>query len=107
MCLALNMRALALGLSIAATLALAGTASAAGTPASTLYVSGGGFGHGIGMSQYGADGYALHGWSYQQILAHYYTGTALGTTNPAQVVRVLLEAARPRSRGLPRWAISR
>ena len=90
MCLALNMRALALGLSIAATLALAGTASAAGTPASTLYVSGGGFGHGIGMSQYGADGYALHGWSYQQILAHYYTGTALGTTNPAQVVRVLL-----------------
>jgi SpoIID/LytB domain protein len=103
MCLSLTMRA-AVGLSIAATLALAGTASAArtpskrshasgasgGGPATTLYISGGGYGHGIGMSQYGAYGYALHGWTYQQILAHYYTGTALGTTNPGQIVRVLL-----------------
>ena len=90
MCPVLKMRALAVGLSIAATLALAGPALAAGTPASTLYVSGGGYGHGIGMSQYGAYGYALHGWTYQQILAHYYTGTALGKTNPDQTVRVLL-----------------
>ncbi|MGH2883921.1 MAG: SpoIID/LytB domain-containing protein, partial [Solirubrobacteraceae bacterium] len=81
---------MALALSMAAMLALAGTASAAGTPGTAFYVSGGGFGHGIGMSQYGAYGYALHGWTYQQILAHYYTGTALGTTNPAQTVRVLL-----------------
>ena len=90
MCPVLKMRALALGLSMAATLALAGPALAASTPATTLYVSGGGYGHGIGMSQYGAYGYALHGWTYQQILAHYYTGTALGKTNPAQTVRVLL-----------------
>ena len=89
MCFSLRMRA-AVGLSMAATLVLAGTASAASTPATTVYISGGGYGHGIGMSQYGAYGYALHGWSYQQILAHYYTGTALGTTNPAQTVRVLL-----------------
>ena len=52
--------------------------------AATLYISGGGYGHGIGMSQYGAYGYALHGWTYQQILAHYYTGTAIGQTNPAR-----------------------
>ena len=93
MCPVLKMRALAVGLSIAATLsgalALAGPASAA-APASTLYVSGGGYGHGIGMSQYGAYGYALHGWTYPQILAHYYTGTTLGKTNPDQTVRVLL-----------------
>ena len=89
MCPILKMRTLAVGLSMAATLALAGTASAA-TPPTTLYMQGGGYGHGIGMSQYGAYGYALHGWNYQQILAHYYTGTALGTTNPAQTVRVLL-----------------
>jgi stage II sporulation protein D len=91
MCPLQKMRVRAVGLSIAATmaLALAGTASAA-TPPSTLYIQGGGDGHGIGMSQYGAYGYALHGWTYQQILAHYYTGTALGTTNPGQIVRVLL-----------------
>jgi stage II sporulation protein D len=90
MCPVLKMRGLAMGLSMAATLALAGPALAASTPATTLYVSGGGYGHGIGMSQYGAYGYALQGWTYQQILAHYYTGTALGKTNPTQTVRVLL-----------------
>ena len=95
MCPVLKMRALAVGLSMAATLsaaaALPGAASAAApAPATTLYISGGGYGHGIGMSQYGAYGYALHGWTYQQILAHYYTGTTLGQTNPAQTVRVLL-----------------
>jgi stage II sporulation protein D len=57
---------------------------------STFFIRGGGNGHGIGMSQYGAYGYALHGKSYQWILAHYYQGTKLGQTNPNQVVRVLL-----------------
>ncbi|MDQ6836138.1 MAG: SpoIID/LytB domain-containing protein, partial [Actinomycetota bacterium] len=58
--------------------------------ASTLYIRGGGAGHGIGMSQYGAYGYALHGQDYRFILAHYYQGTALGQVNPQQRVRVLL-----------------
>lgn len=58
--------------------------------AAVLYIRGGGNGHGIGMSQYGAYGYALHGWTYEQILAHYYQGTSIGTTNPQQTVRVLL-----------------
>ena len=39
--------------------------------ASTFYITGAGDGHGIGMSQYGAYGYALHGWNYGLILAHY------------------------------------
>lgn len=34
-----------------------------------------GYGHGVGMSQYGADGMAKKGYDYQQILAHYYSGT--------------------------------
>ncbi len=72
-----------------AALALAGPASAA----STLYINGAGNGHGIGMSQYGTYGYALHGWTYKQILAHYYTGTQIGTTNPNQTVRVLLSSS--------------
>lgn len=38
-----------------------------------------GYGHGCGMSQWGAIGYANNGWSYQQILQHYYPGTTLTT----------------------------
>ena len=36
-----------------------------------------GFGHGVGMSQYGADVMASNGADYQTILAHYYPGTEL------------------------------
>ena len=36
-----------------------------------------GFGHRVGMSQYGADAMALAGSSYEEILAHYYQGTIL------------------------------
>src|ERR1700722_12241281 len=75
--------------------ALALAAVALGAPAvanaaSTFIIRGGGDGHGIGMSQYGAEGYAQHGKSYRFILAHYYRGTGLGRTDPKQVVRVLL-----------------
>jgi SpoIID/LytB domain protein len=83
------MRAAAVGLSILAALVLAGPAAAA----STLFIRGGGNGHGIGMSQYGAYGYALHGWTYEQILAHYYTGTQLARVNTGSI-RVLLRRTR-------------
>ena len=45
----------------------------------TFHISGTGWGHGIGMSQYGAYGSALAGKNFEWILAHYYTGTTLGT----------------------------
>ena len=49
-----------------------------GFPSGTVQVSGFGFGHGRGMGQWGAYGYAtLYGWSYKEILAHYYGGTTL------------------------------
>jgi stage II sporulation protein D len=54
-------------------------------------VHGRGFGHGVGMSAYGAYGYALHGKGYRFILGHYYTGTTLGTLPGPRVVRVLLD----------------
>jgi stage II sporulation protein D len=56
----------------------------------TWVVKGHGFGHGVGVSQYGAYGYALHGKDYRFILAHYYTGTSIGTLQGAHVVRVLV-----------------
>jgi SpoIID/LytB domain protein len=65
---------------------------AAGASASTLVITGSGEGHGVGMSQYGALGLAKHGWSYEQILAHYYTGTTLGQAPPNTIVRVLVGA---------------
>ena len=60
--------------------------------ASRLTIRGAGFGHGVGMSQYGAMGYATQGAGYSDILAHYYTGTSLGTVEPTSVVRVLLQS---------------
>jgi len=36
-----------------------------------------GYGHGIGMSQWGAMLYAQQGWSYTDILTHYYSGTTV------------------------------
>lgn len=38
-----------------------------------------GYGHGCGMSQWGAIGYARNGWSYQDILTHYFVGTTITT----------------------------
>jgi stage II sporulation protein D len=84
---------------LACLLALATAANAA----VVNVVKGAGFGHGIGMSQYGAYGMALEGWGYQRILRHYYTGTKLGQA-PTRPVRVLLQASDPyvRFRGATR-----
>lgn len=43
----------------------------------TVNITGRGFGHGIGMSQWGAHNMALQGYSYEQILGHYYQGAQL------------------------------
>src|SRR5580704_7003688 len=72
------------------TAALAGLWAASAAAAPTLVIQGAGDGHGVGMSQDGAEGYAEHGYGYQAILAHYYTGTALGTVPAGTEVRVLI-----------------
>ncbi len=58
-----------------------------GTPQFVL--TGHGWGHGIGMSQYGAYGYAQKGYTFDQIVEHYYPGTDL-TTTTVKNIRVLL-----------------
>jgi stage II sporulation protein D len=60
----------------------------------TFLVSGRGWGHGVGMSQYGALGFANEGSTYDRILAHYYPGTELGPA-PVARVRVLVAEAKP------------
>jgi stage II sporulation protein D len=71
-------------------LALALAAEAAAAP--LFVISGRGWGHGIGMSQYGAQGFALNGRTSAQILSHYYPGTTRATRS-AQI-RVLLASRR-------------
>ncbi|MFZ5686785.1 MAG: hypothetical protein ACOY9Y_01125 [Bacillota bacterium] len=46
------------------------------SPDRVVFVSTG-YGHGVGMSQYGANGMAKKGKSYLDILTHYYTGVKL------------------------------
>jgi stage II sporulation protein D len=67
-------------------------ALAAPAPAAVKWVvKGRGFGHGVGMSQYGAYGYARHGKGHRFILRHYYRGTSIDKLGGTRVVRVLLE----------------
>lgn len=63
------------------------------TASPVLVFSGHGWGHGIGLSQWGAYGYALHGWNYNRILSHYYTGTTLGAVR-GSTVRVLVATGK-------------
>ncbi|MFN8201004.1 MAG: SpoIID/LytB domain-containing protein [Solirubrobacteraceae bacterium] len=76
---------------IASALLLAGVfAAVPAGAASALTIRGAGFGHGVGMSQYGAAGFAEHGYTHAQILAHYFPGTEIGRVGTDTVVRVLL-----------------
>lgn len=85
----------------AATLALSGAMALTAAPAAaadeiyprpadgSITLRGHGWGHGIGMSQYGSYGAAVQGRSWQQIIAFYYRGTSLGSVgNPTIRVRV-------------------
>ena len=83
---------------LALVLVASGSAAGQQTPPSSygeavFVVSGRGYGHGVGMSQYGAYGQALAGRTYEQILAHYYTGTQIGKAGRKEL-RVLLAEGR-------------
>jgi SpoIID/LytB domain protein len=86
-------RLLGLGLGVTLVLASSPAASAEDIPASgvtTWKVTGHGWGHGHGMSQYGAKGAAEQGVGWKQILAFYYPGTKLGRTHGP--IKVLITA---------------
>ena len=77
-------------LAVPALLSLAQPASAL---AQTKFsIVGRGHGHGIGMSQWGAQGYAKdHRWAYKKILAHYYQRTRVATAPVTLTVKVNLD----------------
>lgn len=58
-------------------LGLRSTAFSITVIANTVVITTKGYGHRVGMSQYGADAMALDGSTYSQILAHYYQNTEL------------------------------
>lgn len=66
------------------------TASAA----SAFSFTGRGWGHGLGMSQWGAKGLAENGWDSDRILRHYYSGTTVaGATMPGSIRVGLIQSA--------------
>ena len=78
----MNKSAKSIAVAALATLLIGGSLGAA-RGANTVQVpdefiiNGSGFGHGVGMSQYGAQGMGLDGFTASQILTHYYTGTTV------------------------------
>lgn len=58
------------------------------TAPKSFTVKGAGYGHGVGMSQYGAYGMAKEGSSAAQILQHYYRGTSVKTGNADMDIKV-------------------
>ena len=90
----LGVLAVALGLAT-------GPADPAAVAASRTYtIVGGGYGHGVGMSQYGANGMALRGASAGRIISFYYGGAQARPATLPSLVRVgLLQANRDPSTG--------
>jgi len=68
-------------------------ASTAALSAPVYVLSGGGYGHGVGLNQYGAFGQAKANRGYREILGFYYPGTVLGKA-PSAKVRVLIVDGR-------------
>ena len=87
-------RLLALGASrlLALVLPVLGLLAVPPVASADYVVRGAGFGHGVGMSQYGAYGFALKDTGYREILRHYYRGTTLGSA-AGRTIRVLLRAS--------------
>ncbi len=86
-------------LSLVATLSMVAAPSvsahtSAPVGANGLAISGHGFGHGVGLSQWGAEERAAAGQTYRQILSFYYPGAVLGTGPAGTSVRILV-AERP------------
>jgi stage II sporulation protein D len=73
--------------------ALLATPTTARATDSIFAVTGRGWGHGIGMTQYGAKGYAEKGWDYRRILAWYFQQTTIAT-RAELTVKVDLDASK-------------
>jgi stage II sporulation protein D len=90
-------RLLGLGLGVVATLVISSAPPATAEhvdPATSYTVTGHGWGHGHGLSQYGALGAANQGVGWKQILGFYYPGTGLGRARGAVKVLITADTSR-------------
>lgn len=81
---------------------LASTVTVAAPPTAfadtTFTITGRGWGHGIGLSQWGAQGYAKnHSWEYRKILGHYFQQTSIAAASALTVKVNLDKDARARA----------
>ncbi|MCU0566678.1 MAG: SpoIID/LytB domain-containing protein [Oculatellaceae cyanobacterium Prado106] len=74
---ALKLRAVPVRIEVSQTGEVAAASNPPIVPTEFVFLDEGGFGHGVGMSQWGAWGMAQMGQNFQQILLHYYTGVQL------------------------------
>lgn len=72
--------------------------------AATWTFKGGGFGHGVGMSAYGAYGMANAGYKYGRILGHYYRGIKNTKIEGKRMVKVLLDVSSSPRFSRASWA---
>jgi SpoIID/LytB domain protein len=83
--------AAALMVGMSALLVSSGSTPATAAITGDVTISGHGFGHGRGLSQYGSLGYSVdHQWNYGQILDHYYGGTVMGSVPNSPITVELL-----------------
>jgi stage II sporulation protein D len=80
-------RALVLLAAAAASLAIPRSATAASRP-SNVIIDGAGFGHGRGLSQWGAYALGARGVRWNTILSRYYSGTSISSVRPSTPIRV-------------------
>lgn len=73
--------------------------AAPGLAADSFTFYGSGFGHGLGMSQWGAYGLAQEGWTHKRVLTHFYSGTRVAQAGePPKTLRIGLVQAKTKIR---------
>ncbi|MCC5914788.1 MAG: SpoIID/LytB domain-containing protein [Balneolaceae bacterium] len=55
------------------------------TESGTIHFTGNGLGHGVGMCQWGAKGFAKSGWSYRDILSFYFSGVKIVNSDNKEI----------------------
>lgn len=70
-----------------------------------VQISGHGYGHGVGLCQFGANGMGRQGYPFAEIIQHYYTGVSIAPAPAIEEVRALMSQKRMAARKMPASAL--